>query len=103
MITAISTVMAQNVLIRHFEKEEVRDMNGLYFIGAKRNNTLTIYSKKDCGWVFKHIGNLGTEEEFTLMDKTTALSTIQSIKEIVGDRMELSLIPYENGRQMGIC
>ena len=79
-------------------------MNGLYIIGAKRNNTLTIYSKKECGWVFKHIGNLGTEEEpFTLMDKTTALSTIQSIKEIVGDRMELSLIPYENGRQMGIC
>ena len=78
-------------------------MDGLYYVGAKRNNTLTIYSRKECGWVFKHIGNLGTEEEFTLMDKTTALSTIQSIKEIVGDRMELSLIPYETGRQMGIC
>lgn len=79
-------------------------MNGLYFIGAKRNNTLTIYSKRECGWVFKKKNDLGMEEEpFTLMDKTTALSTIQSIKEIVGDRMELSLIPYENGRQMGIC
>ena len=79
-------------------------MDGLYFIGAERKNVKTFYSKRENGWVFKRKNDLGTEEEpFTLMDKTTALSTIQSIKEIVGDRMELSLIPYENGRQMGIC
>lgn len=71
-------------------------MNGLYFIGAKRNNTLTIYSKRECGWVFKRKNDLGMEEEpFTLMDKATALSTVKEIQDIVGDNMKVFIVPYE--------
>ena len=71
-------------------------MNGLYFIGAKRNNTLTIYSKRECGWVFKRKNDLGMEEEpFTVMDKATALSTVKEIQDIVGDNMRVFIVPYE--------
>ena len=71
-------------------------MDGLYFIGAKRNNTLTIYSKRECGWVFKGKNDLGMEEEpFTVMDKATALSTVKEIQDIVGDNMRVFIVPYE--------
>lgn len=79
-------------------------MNGMYYIGAIRNHKLTVYSKRECGWEFKFIGSLGMEEEpFTFMDKATAIDTIANIKEIVGNRLKLVLIPYQNGRDMGIC
>lgn len=78
-------------------------MNGMYYIGEISNHRLTVYSKRECGWEFKFIGSLGMEEEpFTLMEKATAINTIENIKEIVGNRLKLVLIPYQNGRSMGI-
>lgn len=79
-------------------------MNGLYFVGAERNNIFSLYSKRENGWVFKRKNDLGTEEEpFTLMDKATALSTVKEIQDIVGDNMRVFIVSYETAQSFNMC
>lgn len=79
-------------------------MNGLYFVGAERNNIYSLYFKRENGWIFKRKNDLGMEEEpFTLMDKATALSTVKEIQDIVGDNMRVFIMPYETAQYFNMC
>ena len=79
-------------------------MDGLYFVGAERNNVFTLYSKRENGWVFKKMNDLGMEEEpFTVMDKATALSTVKEIQDIVGDNMRVFIVSYETAQSFNMC